>query len=209
MKPKLWWLLVLLAPLLLGAAMVGWQSGEDAILQRAAATLERGQPEQALIDLKPLLRRPLLSSSARRRGAALYFRMGQDGRAHTLLRGQRYDGKDAADVELRTLAERCLKAGKALKAADRSNDAMERLRLVRSAQVELPDSPLVLQRVVLEELGALTLAPTPAEAERMTEEFLQDYQALRMRAPSLADEVKRKAGERLAMPAGGAMKELL
>jgi hypothetical protein len=192
------WALAFLAPLVVGAGLVAWQAGEWTILARAKTSLDAGLPERALQELKPLAGRPLLSSAARRRGAALYFQLGQDEDAHGLLRGQAYNGRDPADAELRELAGKCVRAVRSLESADRTRNPAERLRLVRSAREELPDAPLVLQRVVLEELAAVTSAASPAEAERLMQEYLQDYADLRVKAPSLADSVRRQHEKALA-----------
>jgi hypothetical protein len=194
------WALAFLLPLAVGAGLIGWKSGEDAILDRASAQLRRGELERALGTLRPLPGRRFLSRAGRRRGAELFFRLGEDGVAHTLLQGQGFDPEDPEDQRLRDLGGRCLRAGHALRRADRTRSPQERLALLRPALKDLPEAPRLLQRVVIEELGAVISARSEAEARRRTDEYLAGYQELREKAPGLADEVKRRHEELLGAP---------
>lgn len=194
-RRRLLWILLILAPLVLGLGLVLWRSGEDALVARAAAQLRAGEWEASLATLQTLRRRPLLSSEGRRRGAELFFRLGEDQDGHTLLKGQRFDEKDPEDRRLKELTSRNLRAARLLEQAERARDPEDRLRLVRSAQIELPEAPRVLQRVVLEELADVTAARSEAEAQKRVEEYLEDYAELRRKAPSLAAAVKERHEE--------------
>lgn len=179
-------------PLLAGVGLVAWRSGEDLLLSRATQQFQADQWEASLNHLGALQKRPLLSSSGRRKAAELFFRMGEDQHGHALLRGQRFDEKDPEDQALRELTGRCLQAARLLEKADRAKNPVERLRHARAAHQEVPDAPRLLQRVVLEELAALTRARSPKEAAELSEAYVQDYAVLRQNAPTLAAEVRRQ-----------------
>jgi hypothetical protein len=190
--------LILLLPLGVGGGLAYQKAGEDALLARATAQVNRGELGAALDTLHPLPYRRFLSSEGRRRGAELFFRLGDDGVAHTLLQGQRFDAKDPEDQRLRDLTGRCLRASQALKKADASHNPTERVRILQPALLELPEAPALLQRVTLEELAAIAASPSEAEAAKRTDHYLQDYQELRRKAPRMADEVKAHAEQLLA-----------
>jgi hypothetical protein len=180
---------VLLTPLLLGLWMVQQQRFEDGVLARTEAGLSDGKWEAALAAFEPLASRRFLSSSARRRGAAVAFRLGEDRTGHRLLRGQRFDSKDPADARLSDLANRSLRAAALMRKADEAKSPSERVRLLRQAREELPESPRLLQRTAREELVlSVRDAKSPAGVW-----FEEDYMQLRLAAPKLAAELQREA----------------
>lgn len=185
-------ILLLAAPFLVGLSLVGWQSAEQGLVNRATAQFQAGEWEASLNSLATLQTRPLLSSAGRRRAAELFLRMGEDAHGHALLKGQRFDEQDPEDQKLRELTSRCVRAARLVEKADKSRDPAQRLEYLRAAQLELPDAPRLLQRVTLEELGALTRARSPEEAAELSDAYLQDYAALRQKAPTLAAEVRRR-----------------
>src|SRR5688500_7965584 len=138
LKRRLPWILLLATPILLGLGLVLWQAGEDALVNRAAVQLQHGNWEASLATLRQVRTRPLLSSAGRRRAAALFLRLGEDADAHALLKGQRFDEKDAEDRRIRELTGRNLRAARHLAAADDERDPEKRLKHLRAAQIELP-----------------------------------------------------------------------
>jgi hypothetical protein len=187
-RRRLVWTLVLLAPLLAAGWIAAARATADSVIARAASHLERGEAEAASDALGSLPVRVLLSRDARRRAAALFFRLGEDRKGHALLLGEKLSERDPEDRHLRELSAHCRRAAAVLQQADRSSDPQERLRLARSAQAELPDSPQVLRRVVQEELVLMVRRPggEPSSA------FERDYTALRVKAPRLAAALKRE-----------------
>ena len=186
--------LALLLFLLLAAGWVVASRGtEDRILAAAEGHLRSGEPEAALGALEPLHGRPLLSSAARRRAAGFYFRLGEDRKAHALLRGQRFDTEDAEDLRLRDLAGRNYRAAQLLRRVERSHNPEERVRFLQAARKELPEAPRLLQRLVQEELLAMVRTGKPEHSAA----FERDYLELRAMAPQLADEIKARVAEEL------------
>lgn len=186
--------LVLLAPLAAALWMGSARWAEDRVLAAAQQRLESGQWEAALDALAPLQGRRALSREARRRAAEVYFRLGEDRKAHELLVGVPYREDSADDRRLRDLAARNQRAAKLLEQADRSRDPRKRLQLARQAREQLPEAPPILQRVIQEELMVMSRG---ASAE-VSEEFSRDYTDLRAHAPRAADELKRRLAELLA-----------
>ena len=183
------WAIVLLLPLVLGFWMVGQQQAEDAILVHTETALANGRWEEALTALEPLAGRRLLSSNARRRGAEAAFRLGEDRLGHRLLRGQRFDPKDPGDVRVGDLANRSRRAAGLMQRAEAAKDPAERVKLLRQAREELPESPRLLQRTAREEL-VLSVRTEKSPAGSWFEE---DYMQLRLAAPKLAAELQREA----------------
>jgi hypothetical protein len=196
-RRKTLWVLVglaLMLPVLAAGLLLVGRYAEDVTLARAAGQLSEGRSEAALHTLAPLKTQRLLSREARRRAAELYFRLGEDKTAHTLLRGVPFREGDPDDKRLRELSARCQTAASLMKRADSGRSPAERVRLVRAAQDELPDAPGVLKRVAEAELQAFIQAKPPASSRS----FEEAYAELRDRAPSLAAEVKRQAEQALA-----------
>jgi hypothetical protein len=191
-RPSRW--LLLLSLLLLPVALVSCRAQEEGALRQSAARLERGELEGALAALEPLLHRPLLSGGTRRQAAELYLRLGEDSRARDLLRGQRFDAKSADDTRLRDRIDRCRRASELLEQASHTVEPAERVRLVAEARQAVPESPRVLQRLVQEELLAMTRSPAPEASQA----FEEGYRELRRKAPGLADALKRKVGAAVA-----------
>jgi len=193
-KRRLWGVLFLL---LIPCGLLGWavaaRTAEESVLRRASAQLEHGSLERALQIVEPLRQNRFLSPGGRRRAAALLFQLGKDREAHGMLRGLKFHSGDPGDMRLRTLSARCQQAAIFLKRADAARDPAERLRWVGQAREELPDAPNVLQRLVKEEVLAMTRGNDPA-AEAA---FEQDYADLRRRAPAHADAVQREVRELL------------
>lgn len=198
--PRRWWrfpirrvpliacVAILLIPLAAGAWVQSQRAAEEKVLSRAAAQMEQGRWEAARTTLNELRSRRFLSGSARHQGAALYFRLGEDRTAHTLLGPTRFDASDPRDVRLRDLAARCQRASALVKKSETATQPQDRLRLLREAQDELPESPHLLQRVVREELSAMLNGEETDPQE--TARFEEDYTQLRIAAPELAAEVR-------------------
>ena len=183
------WAVLIVLPLALGLWMVGQQQAEEAILTRTEAALAEGKWEAAVTALEPLGNRRLLSSNARRRGAEAAFRLGEDRLGHRLLRGQRFDPKDSGDVRVGDLANRSRRAAGLMQRAEAAKEPAERVRLLRQARKELPESPRLLQRTAREEL-VLSVRNEKSPAGSWFEE---DYMQLRLAAPKLAAELQREA----------------
>jgi hypothetical protein len=181
-------------PLLAAVLVLGGRWAEDTLLRRAAAQVEQGRLETALETLAPLKRQRLLSREARRRAAALYFRLGEDRTAHTLLRGIPFNSGDPEDQRLRALSARCQRAAALVKRLDRSRDLSERVALIDQARDEVPDNPELLRRQVEELLQAMLQSQSPAREQAFTEAYTE----LRRKAPGLAASVKERAEEALA-----------
>jgi hypothetical protein len=169
--------------------MIFQRAVEDASLQRASLQFQRGEWQAALDSLEPLRARPLLSGLTRRRAAELYFRLGEDQKAHRLLVGQKFHPEDPADERLKALAAHCQRAEALIRQADQAKSPEQRYRLTRRAQQELPQAPHVLQRLVKEELALLLRQPESEAASR----FETDYTQLRVAAPKLAAQVRTEA----------------
>jgi len=185
---------LLLAPVIIAAALVGSRWAEDRVLSTASANLNLGRWEPALSTLELLRGRKALSPEARRRTAELYFRLGEDSKAHQVLGGMAFDEKSTADQRLRELAGRNQRAASLLRRIDKTTDPIQRLKLARKAQQEVPESAGILQRVVQEELMVLSRGLDSEIAEA----FDRDYTDLRAHAPSKADELKERVRELLA-----------
>jgi hypothetical protein len=190
---RLLWIVPLLLALLATTLVAGQRAGEEALLRHARRSLDQGQAENAERDLTALVRRPLLSRTARWDGAELFFRVGEDHAGNALLKGAQPDPHDPRDRQLLDLAARCQRALLLLARANRTPDPKERLDLAREALAETPDSPLVLQRVVEEELLQMTRTDDP----RLSAAFEADYRRLRIGAPRLADELKQRVARTL------------
>jgi hypothetical protein len=186
---------------LLGAA--GWivarGSADTALLNQAASDLRDGRSEAALAALHRLPHPRWMSVEARTRAASIYFLLGEDVRAHRTLGGLPFRAGHPQDARLRELSGHCLNASRLLQRADRSQDPAKRVALARQAYAELPHAPAVLERLVEEELLAVSRGAGP-EVESA---LLRDYGTLRRSAPTRAAAVKRKLSETLT-GAGGA-----
>ena len=192
-----WLRLLWLLPLLAVIVVAGWvsteRSEEDTLLRQARSDLDAGRAERAEASLARLVRKPYLSREARWTGAELFFRLGEDHAANALLKGARPDPKDPRDRMLQGLAASCQRAALLLSQADRAKDPMARLDLARQALTETPEAPLVLRRVVEEEL----LVMSRREASGVAQQFEIDYLKLRQGTPKLAEDVKQRLAHSL------------
>lgn len=192
-----WLRLLWLLPLLAVIAVAGWvsteRSEEDALLRQARRDLDAGKAERAEASLARLVRKPYLSREARWGGAELFFRLGEDHAANALLKGARPDPKDPRDRMLQGLAASCQRAALLLSQADRAKDPLARLDLARQALTETPEAPLVLRRVVEEELLVMSRREDP----RVVKQFEMDYLKLRQGTPRLASDVKQRLADSL------------
>ncbi|MFN3653146.1 MAG: hypothetical protein ACK47B_26495 [Armatimonadota bacterium] len=186
-------LLLVVLPLVAAGWVVRARIVEDDILARAQTRLEAGHWGAASQALRELPRGFLLSGDARRRAAALHFRLGEDRQGHQLLVGQRFDDKDPADRRVRDLSARCQRVSLLLKQVEASRDPEERVRLLRQARDEVPEAPHLLRRLAQEEL----LASVATGREQYQQAFEQAYLELRARAPEEADALKTSVGKLL------------
>lgn len=182
---------LLLIPLAAGAWIQSQRSAEAKVLSTVAAQMERGQWETARETLAALRSRRFLSGNARRLAAGFYFRLGEDRSGHELLGAAQFDPDNPEDVRLRELAARCQRAAALVARAEKASSPAGRLKLLREAQVELPESPLLLQRIVREELAEMVGA-TKSDPAAMAR-FEEDYTQLRIAAPKLAAELRKEA----------------
>ncbi len=190
------WLFWLIPFLLLGAGawtVAGMRQAEDAALARAQRHFERRELEAALEALQPFTERRMLSTGARRRAALLFFQLGDDRQGHRMLLLQKPNSRSAEDLELKTWAERCQAAGEFLAQADKLKQPRLRREMVDAAVAQVPNSPRLLQRRVLEDLLVMTSEKGPEAGER----FVEDYRELRAVAPKLAKEVSDKTKAKL------------
>lgn len=183
------WIVLLGTPLLAGGWMVSQRAVEEGALRRATSHFQRGEWQATLDALEPLRIRPLLSGVTRRQAAELYFRLGEDQKAHRILIGQKFHADDPADTHLKSLATKCQSAETLIRQADQSQNLRQRYELTRRAQAELPEAPRVLQRVVQAELALMLRDPKSEAATR----FETDYTQLRVAAPQLANQVRSQA----------------
>jgi hypothetical protein len=188
------WAGVLLLPLLAAGWISASRTAEIRLLDRARAQLDGGDWEAALASLEPLSRRLLLSREARRKGAELLFRLGEDQKAHRLLGPEPFNKRIPEDLLLRERSIACQRAAHFLRKADQSRDPAERVRFTRIAHVELPESPRVLQRLVREEL----LAMAETGDREYSAGFEKDYAELRRKAPRMADQLKQEVRESIS-----------
>ncbi len=191
----LWIILLFVAAgmLSLGVWVSRASAEHAALIARAAHQLDAGELEAALHTTDSVGRRPLLPTPIRREVAALYFRLGEDIAAHNTLKGLPLRSEQAEDQDLLDWSSRCARSARLLAEADRSKDPVERVRLLRDARKELPDAPRVLQRLVLEELLAMSQTSDPTYEAA----FGMHYAELRQKAPGMAADVKRQVGELL------------
>jgi hypothetical protein len=198
-RPKrLVWLLILVAAPLLAA---GWLTlariAEDAVLNQAQARLDAGHWEDAADSLARFHTGRALSSEGRRRAALLYFRLGEDHKAHELLARVPFRKEDSEDQRLREWSARNQRAAALLQKADSAPDPGKRLELLQKAREEVPEAPGILERVVQVEL--MVMARTPKAVD---EAFQRDYTELRTTAPRRAAELRRKVEDLLAKQPG-------
>lgn len=186
-------LAVLLLPLGAGLMADASRGQERRLYGQAVDLLQEGRLEAAHALAREIGGRKFLSSTGRREAAALLLRLGYDREAHRLLLGRKPDPANALDRELRRLAAACQRAQAELAKIDFSQDPAIRVRHARQALAEVPESPGMLRRVVEEEL----LASTTVGDDGLRRAFAEHYRLLRERAPSMADDVKRRAGETL------------
>lgn len=185
-----------LAPLVVAGWISTHRARAETALRAADAHMSRQELEAASEALRALPAPWTLSAELRRRGAELFFRLGEDGKGNALLGGQPYRASDPLDQRLRALNERAQRAAGELRAADASRIPDERLAHLRKAVEELPESPALLARLVLEEVLAL-----PASRDRsLSVRFGADYAALRQKAPRRAEELKARLREALDRP---------
>jgi hypothetical protein len=177
-----------LLPVGVVAGAAGIRGGEDSLLATASARLEAGELEPALAVLQRLESRRILSPSARRSGALMLFRLGEDRRAHDLLLGIQFREDSSEDVRLQEWSARCQRASALFVRLETETDPDQRVDLARQAVLELPDAPGVLQRAAQESLLAMVHTGSPEHAEA----FEQDYLELRRKAPSLAAELQER-----------------
>lgn len=189
---------VALLMLSIGFWVAGASAEQSTLLAKATRQLDGGELEAARATLDGLGRRPLLPAPVRRQVASHYFRLGDDVAAHNVLRGLKVRAGDAEDRALQEWSGRCLRASERLKRADESRNTADRVRYAREAAKELPDAPAVLQRLVLEELLAMTRSTDPSYGKA----FERSYMELRMKAPTLAAEVKKKVADAMATGSG-------
>lgn len=189
-------LVLLVVPLVAAGWVVRARMVEDAVLARAHAHLEAGDWGAASTALAGLPRGFLLSGDARRRAAALHFRLGEDRQAHQLLLGQRFEEKDAEDRRLRDLSARCQRVSVLLKQMEASRDPEERVRLLRQAREEVPEAPHLLRRLAQEEL----MAKVATGKEPYGQAFEDSYLELRARAPEEAEALKASISRLLPEP---------
>lgn len=196
----LWIVLLLVAGLLLSAGVwVMRSSAENSVLlARAVRQLEAGELEAALHTTDSLGRRRLLPAPVRREVASLYFRLGEDIAGHNVLKGLPLRSEQAADQELLDWSSRCARTARLVEKAEQNEDPAARVRLLREARKELPDAPRLLQRLVLEELLAMSQTDDPGYEAA----FGMHYAELRQKAPEMAETVKRKVGELLDRSSG-------
>lgn len=164
---------------------------------QARALLESKQWEASGNALGGLDGRRFVSRRARWDAAELYFRLGEDRKAHQMLAGIPFHEGDARDREMRELSSRNLRASSLLSQAETAPDVLGRLRLIRKARNEVPESPAILARLVQEELLAITHGGETEEQGA----FESDYTLLRRAAPRAAAELKRRVGELVAREA--------
>lgn len=205
MKRRVLLFLVIALPLLLAGGMVAWRGGEDAILRAARGELERKNLDRAAAILEPIRKRPLLSAEGKRQAAAMFFQLGEDHKAHTLLVGQRFVGEDAEDRNLKELSARSQRVALLFQKAQRLKDPQEEFRLAQEARKELPDSPRVLQWVVLAGVHAQASARNPRQAGELEQEYLTAYAELRDKAPNTAAETRKQLEAELAHSTGATL----